>query len=139
MVVGALIADSRTGTVREMAVEPLEVAYPEVQPLADGGLLVVDARVVYGSPPNARVIAPDRRVRRAIMFGDGVEHVLVDRLDRAWVGYLDEGVFGNLGWGVPGPEPIGSPGLLRFDLRTATSSGRSDRPRAVTTSPIATP
>lgn len=33
--------------------------------------------------------------------------------------YLDEGVFGNLGWGHPGhPLPVGSPGLLRFGLAT---------------------
>jgi hypothetical protein len=34
-----------------------------------------------------------------------------------WVGYFDEGVFGNYGWGGPGPEPIGAHGLVRFDER----------------------
>jgi len=34
-----------------------------------------------------------------------------------WVAYRDEGVDGSHGWGGPGgPEPIGSAGLVRFDL-----------------------
>ncbi len=31
-----------------------------------------------------------------------------------WVGYSDEGVFGNYGWGRPGPAPIGACGIARF-------------------------
>ena len=34
-----------------------------------------------------------------------------------WIGYSDEGIFGNFGWGVPGPAPIGHPGLMRFNSR----------------------
>jgi hypothetical protein len=39
----------------------------------------------------------------------------------SWVGYFDEGVFGNFGWGGPGPEPIGRFGINCFgsDLRLA--------------------
>lgn len=117
--VSALFADRQSGSVVEMPIEPLTLAFPLVQPLPDGGLLVADSRVTVEEPPNGHVIGPDGKVRRSIMFGDGIEHMLVDRLGRAWVGYFDEGVFGNLGWGDPGhPQPVGSPGLLRFDLET---------------------
>ncbi|WP_433890553.1 hypothetical protein [Streptomyces sp. CA-111067] len=37
-----------------------------------------------------------------------------------WVGYFDEGVYGNYGWGDSGaPRPMGASGLVRFapDLR----------------------
>ncbi|MGZ8514323.1 MAG: hypothetical protein ACXWXA_04690 [Candidatus Limnocylindrales bacterium] len=67
------------------------------------------------------MIGPDGKILRSIMFGDGIEHTLVDRLGRAWLGYFDAGVFGNLGWGHPGyPSPIGGPGLLRFDIATGS-------------------
>ncbi|MFI7578403.1 hypothetical protein [Micromonospora sp. NPDC049497] len=33
---------------------------------------------------------------------------------KLWVGYFDEGVYGNFGWGGPGPAPIGATGIARF-------------------------
>ncbi len=115
----ALFADRQSKSVSELPIEPLALAFPVVQPLSDGGLLVADSRVAVGNPPNGHVIGPNGKIRRSIMFGDGIEHMLVDRVGHAWVGYFDEGIFGNLGWGNPGsPAPIGSPGLLRFDLAT---------------------
>jgi hypothetical protein len=119
LLMSALFADGQSKSVVELQVEPFTLAFPVVQPLSDGGLLVADSRVAVGKPPNGYVIGPDGKVRHSITFGDGIEHLLVDRVGRVWVGYFDEGVFGNLGWGNPGsPEPIGSPGLLRFDLAT---------------------
>lgn len=119
LLMSALFADGQSKSVVELQVEPFTLAFPVVQPLSDGGLLVADSRVAVGKPPNGYVIGPDGKVRHSIMFGDGIEHLLVDRVGRVWVGYFDEGVFGNLGRGNPGsPEPIGSPGLLRFDLAT---------------------
>jgi hypothetical protein len=117
VVSSALLADRQSKSVIDLPIEPLTLAFPVVQPLSDGGLLVADSRVAVGKPPNGHVIGSDGKLRGSIMFGDGIEHMLVDRLGRAWVGYFDEGVFGNLGWGHPGhPSPIGSPGLLRFAI-----------------------
>jgi hypothetical protein len=46
--------------------------------------------------------------------GDGVAHVQTTPSGAVWIGYFDEGVYGNLGWGEPGaPSPIGASGLLR--------------------------
>jgi len=128
-VTSVLFAEWPSKSVAELPLEPLKLAFPVVQPLPDGGLLVADSRVAVGKPPNGHVIGPEGKVRRSIMFGDGIEHMLVDRLGRAWVGYFDEGVFGNLGWGNPGsPEPIGSPGLVRFDLATGEIEWAFDPP-----------
>ncbi len=79
-VTAALFADWLSRSVIELPIEPLTLAYPAVQPLADGGLLVADTRVAVGKPPNGYVIGPNGKVRRSIMFGDGIEHMLVDRL-----------------------------------------------------------
>jgi hypothetical protein len=39
----------------------------------------------------------------------------VDSLGRIWVGYFDEGVYGNFGWGGQnGPVPVGAAGLVCF-------------------------
>ena len=78
-----------------MAIEPVTVSFPRVQPLSNGGLLIADLRASAHGPPNAHVIGPDGRVQRSIVLGDAIEHMLVDSLDRAWVGYFDEGVFGS--------------------------------------------
>jgi hypothetical protein len=53
------------------------------------------------------------------ILGDGIEHVLATSSGDVWVGYFDEGVFGNYGWGGPGPEPIGDHGLTVFDDQLA--------------------
>jgi len=45
-------------------------------------------------------------------LGDGVEHLQADKAGRLWVGYCDEGVYGNFGWGN---HPMGWAGLASFD------------------------
>ena len=44
-------------------------------------------------------------------------------LDRqVWVGYFDEGIYGNYGWGrAESEEPVGAYGIVRFssDLESA--------------------
>jgi hypothetical protein len=113
----ALIGNLKTQAIREVTLAPISVPYPSVQPLADGGILVADSRVAVGRPPNGHVFGPDGAIRRSILFGDGIGPMLVDDRDRAWVGYFDEGVYGNLGWNASGgPAPIGQWGLVRFDL-----------------------
>jgi len=52
---------------------------------------------------------------RVGVVGDGVEHVRTTPNGSIWIGYFDEGVYGTYGWGRPGPEPIGSSGLVRLD------------------------
>jgi len=48
-------------------------------------------------------------------FGDGIEHVATTAKGLTWVGYFDQGVCGSLGWGKPGPTPIGRYGINCFN------------------------
>lgn len=107
-----------------VTIAELDLAHPTVQPLPDGRVLVVAARCRWragGPDRNARVFDADGAPVAEGTFGDGISHVLTTPSGDAWVGYFDEGVFGNYGWGGPGPRPIGGNGIVRFtsDLTTA--------------------
>lgn len=96
----------------------LAIEHPDVQPLPNGRVLVAGARCRWSSTgvaPNAFVLDQTGQVVASAVFGDGIEHLATTPSGQSWVGYFDEGVFGNLGWGGPGPEPIGVTGLVRFD------------------------
>src|SRR5262249_4405358 len=57
----------------------------------------------------------------------------IDARDRIWVGYYDEGVYGNFGWGnAQGSAPIGAAGLLCFD-RSGKKIWEYDAPEDVGT------
>lgn len=102
---------------RDVAISGLEIAFPMVQPLPDDRILIVGARCrwhVDGPERNAIVVDADGCLVADGTLGDGIEEVLATPSGQIWVGYFDEGVFGNLGWGGPGPEPIGSPGIVCF-------------------------
>lgn len=63
------------------------------------------------------MIGPDGGVLRTGTLGDGILHLLVDERGEIWAGYFDEGIFGSAGWGVPGPQPVGASGLVRFSKK----------------------
>lgn len=93
---------------------PLLATFPAVEQFADGRWLIVNRR----SPgdKNARILGPDGVEQRRIELGDGIEHVKVDGHGRIWVGWFDEGVFGNNKWLVEGLEwPPSSYGIAAFD------------------------
>ena len=49
------------------------------------------------------------------MLGDGIGHVLATSTGQVWVGYFDEGIYGNYGWGrTDSEEPVGAYGIVRF-------------------------
>lgn len=98
----------------------LPVAHPLVQPLPQGRFLVVGARCAWratGPEKNALVIGSDGEILRSGTFGDGVQQVLVDDAGEVWIGYFDEGIGGNFGWGEPGPVPLGRAGIVRWSTR----------------------
>lgn len=93
---------------------PLEFAHPTVDRFADGRWLVVGTRTE--NKPNARVLSPDGTLIARFMLGDGIEHAAIDRVGRIWVGWFDEGIFGNTEWHVPGEEwPPSSRGVGCFE------------------------
>jgi len=94
----------------------VEIAFPSVQPLPDGEVLLVGARCHYrdGDPEkNAVVFSEDGKVLRRFVLGDGINNVQTTDDGMIWASYFDEGVFGNFGWN----QPMGASGLICFDSR----------------------
>jgi hypothetical protein len=99
------------------SIAELDLAQPTVQSLPDGRVLLVAARCWWragGPDRNARMFDAEGNPVAEATFGDGISHVLATPHGEVWVGYFDEGVFGNYGWANPGPEPVGSMGIVRF-------------------------
>jgi hypothetical protein len=96
----------------------LKCAFPVVQTLPNCEVLVASSRCHRWEDGsfelNAEVYGNDGRLRSEFCLGDGLEHVQADTQGRIWVGYTDEGVYGNYGWGF---EPVGALGLACFDVQ----------------------
>lgn len=91
----------------------LETPFPKFDRFSDGRWLVVASR--SGGEADARVLVPDGVVLDRLTLGDGIEHVAIDAEDRVWVGWFDEGMFGNDDWRVPGHQwPPSSNGVACF-------------------------
>jgi hypothetical protein len=103
--VGALLV--RGGETMTISIDPLVGFYSEIQPLADGGFLICQARVARGSEPNVNRYDAAGVLVAQFRAGDGVAQMLVDGSGRLWVGYFDEGIFG---------DPMSASGLNRFDV-----------------------
>jgi len=100
--------------IQETELHGVDSAFPFIQPLPNGEILVVGGRCHYrkGNPEkNASVYAPDGRLSRQFVLGDGINGVQTTSDGTIWVSYFDEGVFGNFGW----DKPLGSSGLVCFD------------------------
>ncbi|NKZ09098.1 hypothetical protein [Actinomadura latina] len=101
-----------------ITIHDFPLAHPSVQLLQDGRVLAVGARARWrqdGPDRDAIIYSADGAALAAETLGNGIEHVFATRTGHIWVGYFDEGVFGNYDWGGPGGrEPIGSCGLTRF-------------------------
>ncbi len=100
---------------------PLLTPDPRFDRFPDGRWLVAVSR--SAEEPLSRIIGTDGTEVRRLQFGDGVGHVQVDDVGHVWVGWFDEGVFGNQGffgdrmtWSYPGlSEPPSRFGLAAFD------------------------
>jgi hypothetical protein len=96
-----------------------------VQPLPGGNILLVGPspqRRPEILPRNAVVYDAGGHVLAEEALGDGIQHVLADSTGAVWVGYSDEGVFGD--------DPLGACGLIRFtpDLTPAWRYPSDDNP-----------
>lgn len=93
---------------------PLLEPFPSVDEFSDGRWLVVNSR--SRGDGNARILSADGTEERRVELGDGIEHVKVDDRQRIWVGWFDEGVFGNDRWRVSGLKWAPSAhGIAAFD------------------------
>lgn len=102
----ALAAYAGSGVVPTTVVQvwALPVAHPHAGVLADGSFLVAGARCSWaesGPELNALAIGQNGRIFRRGCLGDGIGRLQVAGDGTIWAGCFDEGVFGNLGWGVP--------------------------------------
>lgn len=93
---------------------PLEDPFLAIDRLSDGLWLVVARRTM--NETNARLFEADGQLVARFMLGDGIQSVKTDAADRIWVGWFDEGVFGNSNWNVPRREwPPSSSVVAAFD------------------------
>jgi hypothetical protein len=102
---------------REIRLVGLTATFPQVEVLPGDEILVVAPRC-YRNPDgshemNGKVYNLDGRQSREFLLGDGINHVQTDAEGRIWVGYFDEGIFGNFGWQSAG-GPFGAAGLSCF-------------------------
>jgi len=91
-----------------------------VQLMPGGKVLIVSSRCRRFKDGthdlNAEIYDSAGKLEREFLLGDGIEHVRVDRRGNIWVGYFDEGVYGNYGWGGTGDAgPVGAAGLVAFN------------------------
>lgn len=93
---------------------PLQTPYPLVDRFPDGRWLVASVRA--HDERNARTLSPSGEELNRIRLGDGIERLKIDTAGRIWVGWFDEGVFGNEDWRTPGLEwPPSAAGVGAFD------------------------
>jgi hypothetical protein len=107
----------RDGAVERTVVRNESLHITHIQPCPEG-LLLLGSRCVWrrsGPEKNALVVNSRGETLRCFTAGDGISDVRVAADGTIWVSYMDEGVFGNCGWSIPGPEPIGASGLVAFD------------------------
>jgi len=82
--------------------------------LSNGDWIVADCRCAVVES-NARIIDENGNTVSHLLVGDGIEDLQCDADNKIWVGYFDEGIFGNNGWGLDGPPPIGQTGINCFN------------------------
>jgi len=95
---------------------PLLYPFLKIDQFPNGDWLVAETRTL--KVENTRIFKSDSREIGRIMLGDGIEHIKIDELNRIWVGWFDEGVFGNDNWDFVGQEwPPSSTGIAAFDIQ----------------------
>lgn len=106
------------GSVQSLDLPPLDLAFPKVEMFPDGRLLLAGARCYWRAETdydlNGIIFDPRTGQENRVLFGDGISDLQIDEHGRIWVAYFDEGIFGNYGWGHPGPAPVGQAGLVCF-------------------------
>jgi hypothetical protein len=107
------------GVIQTFEIADLDISHSHIASLPDDEVLVVGARCRWEgerTKPNAAIYSATGRLLRAGVLGDGVGDVATTEAGAIWIGYFDEGIYGNFGWGTRrgGSEPIGRSGLARF-------------------------
>lgn len=99
--VAARVCTHGADTDAVVAITALGMAFCQPQPLPGGRVLMVAAR-----GGTAVVFDADGQPVHQGNLGDGIEHVRTTPAGQVWVGYFDEGVYGN--------DPVAHHGIVRF-------------------------
>jgi hypothetical protein len=111
------VAVQRPTVTRAVRVPEFTGTSPLAQPLPDGRVLITGTWAQWrpGHPDlNATIYGDDGTPQLSACLGDGIQQVAATADGAVWVAYHDMGIYGNNGWGGPGPDPIGCAGLVRF-------------------------
>ena len=106
-----------------IASEPFNIT--DAQPLGEGYLLTCPRcrrKSDDDIEKNGRIYDTAGKLRGEIVLGDGIRCMLTTRDAEIWVGYSDEGIFGNFGW----DEPLGKSGLVKWNHRGDQVRRRQD-------------
>ncbi|MGW7263963.1 hypothetical protein [Streptomyces sp. NPDC054842] len=100
----AVVVTVEGGSVHETVLSGVHASYSRLDALPAGGFVLAAPRSRRG---DSQVSVLDSRGRRSRTFrvGDGIEDLLVDHAGDVWVGYFDEGVYG---------DALSAPGLRRW-------------------------
>jgi len=101
------------GVTESDVLELAAVPWPKVDKLPDGRWLVVASRCAWNQR-NVSIFNPDGSRAENFAVGDGVGPIVCLPDGRLWVGYIDQGVFGD-----PRRKHPASSGLAAFDINGA--------------------
>lgn len=113
-----ITTQSQSGEVLSRTeVDEFTFAHPCIASMPDGQWLLAGTRCRWAPErvaPNAAVHSSHGEVLRCGILGDAISQLRTTAAGDIWVSYSDEGIFGNRGWGGPGPKPVGAQGIVRF-------------------------
>lgn len=109
----AAISVLRDGRWQPACTFPLGPVFPVFDVRPDGLAVVADVRCNPGEA-NARVFR-DGVETASFHCGDGIEHLQIDPDDAIWIGYFDEGVYGE--------TELAQQGLVRMSLEGELIAG----------------
>ncbi|MDX2697742.1 hypothetical protein Sipo8835_32355 [Streptomyces ipomoeae] len=96
------VADGRSHETHLSSVLP---DHHVIASLPDGGFVLAAARRGRTGDDQVQVFDALGRPSWTFSVGDGIEHLLTDEAGDLWVGYFDEGIFG---------DPLSAPGVRRW-------------------------
>ncbi|GGW23946.1 hypothetical protein [Streptomyces xantholiticus] len=110
------------GRVEETRLSAVTARYPMLDALPDGGFVVADARR-RGRADHVQIFDALGRASWSFAVGDAIEHLLADESGDLWVGYFDEGVFGDDPLSEAGVRSWSPTGESLWELPPSTPGG----------------
>ncbi|MFJ5966808.1 hypothetical protein [Streptomyces sp. NPDC093060] len=103
----ALVVTVGEGACHETYLHAVLPRRPRVEALPDGGFVLAAPRADTSDGQQVQVFDALGRATGTFRVGDGIEHLLADRAGDLWLGYFDEGVYG---------DALSAPGLRRWSI-----------------------